>query len=520
VRRTSHGDPASIVPWDSVDQIGFDPEKIQGYDFLDFLQERHGDLETLNETWFGDDESRYYDSWEAVFPPIPTESGGATNTGDLGAVPESWTNAQETVKPVAADVPGWVDWMEMAGYFISDSHSEFRQDLVDNGVTEPLITTNAVMGHYINDFGWNAADTGCYPWISMDGLDAHGLDFYTIAYMQAYIASLRDADVNRDQPDRPVYVHETRWAGDRNKEGPHIAMYTFAHGADGTVFFDHARDFNPRETLGVAKAMDAMAEETLQFESEPVTDGVAALYSLDSMWVADGLTGSGRPYMVHFQSAVTTLDRMQVLYNVYADRQLEPSVPDDVSVLLAPGVRAMTDEALSSVRSLVEDGGTLITTPDFAARTRYGRERPDGDREWFQGHDDVVLLQGEDLETWLENWQRGNYQMQRGLGWADKELPAVAETIEPIVEEQAPRSVRYLDSDGNMDARKTGARRADDGTTFVFVDPWAEDVTLAVPGEFSGAQNLYRDEDVSLEMVDGEGRVTLESGPAIVRFEP
>jgi hypothetical protein len=289
----------------------------------------------------------------------------------------------------------------------------------------------------------------------MDGLDAHGIDFYSIAYLQAYVASLRDADVNRDQPDRPVWVHEIRWAGDRNMEGPHIAMFNFAHGVDGNVFFDHDRDFFPRDTVGLAKAMDAMADEQLQFETDPVADGVAVLYSMDSLWVADGLTGAGRPFMENFQSAVTTLDRMQVLYSVYNDRQLEPNVPDDVSVLMAPGARAMTDETLESIRTFVEDGGTLITTPNFAEATRYDRSRPDADRAWFRDHDNVVVLEGDDLDSWLENWKRGQYQMQRALGWADKELPAVAETFEPIISEEAPRTVRYLDSDGNMDARRT-----------------------------------------------------------------
>jgi hypothetical protein len=514
------GDPGTLVgSWDSIDDARFHDESMEGLTFVDFLKERHGDLETLNETWFGDDTDRYYSSWADVFPPVPTETGVATGR-DLGAVPDQWTNTGESVRPTVEDIPAFVEWNEVHGRIVSDCFSQFRDDVEAAGLEDTLVNTNAVMGHYINDFGFAASICGCYPWTTMDGLGAHGIDYYSIAYMQAYVASLRDADVNRDQPDRPVWVHEIRFGGDRNMNGPHIAMFNFAHGVDGLEFFDHDRFLFPRDSVGLAKLMDAMAEEQLQFDSEPVTDGVAALYSMDSLWLADAETGGGRPYMVNFQSAVTTLDRMQVLYSVYNDRQLEPNVPDDVSVLMAPGARAMTDETLESIRIFVEDGGTLITTPNFAAVTRYGRSRADDDRQWIRNHDDVVVLEGEDLDTWLENWQRGEYGMQRPLGWAEKDLPAVADEIEPVVREAAPRTVRYLDSDGNMDARKTGARRSDDGTTYVFVDPWAEDVTLAVPGEFSGAQNLYRDEDVSLEMADGEGRVTLESGPAIVRFEP
>ena len=506
--------------WASIEDAGFNQEYVQGYTFVDFLKDRHGDLKTLNEMWFGEDEDRYYSSWQEVFPPIPTAKGGATES-DLGAVPDAWTNAGRTIKPKAKDVPAWVDWMEMGGYFVSDAHSEYRRELVQAGVTDKIITTNAVMGHYINDFGWNAADVGCYPWITMNGLDAHGIDFYTIAYMQAYIASLRDADVYREK-DRPVFVHEIRWAGNRNKEGPHIAMFCFAHGADGLVFFDHQRDFYPRDTVGVAKLMDAMAEKKLQFESEPVTDGVAALYSMSSLWVTDAVTGSGRPYMVHFQSTVTTLDRMQVLYNVYADRQIEKGgVPDGVSVLMAPGAEAMNDTTLANIRAFVEDGGTLVTTPDFARVTRYGRSRPKAERDWIREFENVVILDGEALDSWTANWQRGKYKMQRGLGWANKSLPKVAETLEPVISQEAPRTVRYLDGDGEMDARKTGARVCEDGTLYVFVDPWADEVQLEVRGAFESARNLYTDESLPVESTDaGTSRVRVDGGPAIVRFNP
>jgi hypothetical protein len=297
-------------------------------------------------------------------------------------------------------------------------------------------------------------------------------------------------------------------------------MFNFAHGADGNVFFDHDRDFFPRDTVGLAKAMHAMADEQLQFETDPVSDGVAVLYSLDSLWVTDGLTGAGREFMKYFQSSVATLDRMQVLYSVYSDRNLESGVPDDVSVLMAPGARAMTDDVHGAIRAFVEDGGTLITTPDFGESTRYGRLRPETERQWLQTSENVVLLEGEDLDTWIENWQRGQYRMQRALGWADKPFPAVAHDIEPVIQTRAPRSVRYLDGDGTMDARKAGARRADDGTLFAFVDPWAENVIVAARGQFSSAENLFPEESVDLRTRDGEGRVTVESGPAIIRFEP
>ena len=181
----------------------------------------------------------------------------------------------------------------------------------------------------------------------------------------------------------------------------------------------------------------------------------------------------------------------------------------------------MNDTTLSNIRAFVEDGGTLVTTPDFARVTRYGRPRPDTEREWIRDSQNVVMLEGENLKTWIANWQRGNYKMQRGLGWANKPLPDVSKTLEPIISEEAPRTVRYLDGEGDMDARKTGARVCEDGTLYVFVDPWAEDVQLEVRGTFESARNLYTDETLPVKTTAaGKSRVQVESGPAIVRFNP
>jgi len=48
-------------------------------------------------------------------------------------------------------------------------------------------------------------------------------------------------------------------------------------------------------------------------------------------------------------------------------------VPEDVKVLRARGAHALEDAAVHEIRSFVNQGGVLVTTPDFAEMDRHGR---------------------------------------------------------------------------------------------------------------------------------------------------
>ncbi len=510
------GDFGVMVPWDDFADAGFDPAAIEGLTFVAFLKDRYGTLAALNRAWFGAGRDRYYDRWEQVFPPRPVHADAETSMiGTAGLaerdIPAAWHNAEKAPYPARRDVPAWVDWMEFGGHCVADAERAFRDTLVAAGIRVP-VTTNAVMGHYINNFRWNAADVGCYPWITLKGLDAMGIDFYSLVYMQAYIASLRDAAAGR-----PVYVHEVRFPLPGGRQGAHVAMYCFAHGADALVFFDHRRDFEPHEGLPLLELARALNDADLQHRSRPVVDGVAAIYSLESLFLADARTGSAGPYLEQFQALVTLLDRLQVLFNVYADRQLETAVPEHVRIIAAPGADAVSPALLKTLREWVAGGGVLLTTPDFAARDRFGRPRPANERRWVTAAKGVVMIDQEGLRAWR---REGFRDMGRALGWA-KPVPPWAASVATVIDDRAPRTVTCRGPDDPLPARKAGARVTGDGVLFVFVDAWAENVRLEVRGRFARAKNLYTGAAVPVTASAG-GTVTVpvSRGPAVVRLDP
>jgi len=118
-------------------------------------------------------------------------------------------------------------------------------------------------------------------------------------------------------------------------------------------------------------------------------------------------------------------------------------------------------------------------------------------------------------------WGRGGmHHMPRALGWA-KDMPEAAAPLREAIREYAPRTLRYLNEEGELKTRKTGARRAADGTLYVFVDGWAEAIELRLRDAFKEAKNLYTGESLSVQRTQGGGtRVAVESGPAIARLSP
>ncbi|MFW6456829.1 MAG: beta-galactosidase, partial [Planctomycetota bacterium] len=301
------------------DNVGFDAEATAGLTFVDFLRDRYGSLNKLNEAWYGDANDRYLDSWEELFPPLPIREGAETETDRaLADIPEQWVpDTAKAPRPRTEDVAAWVDWAEFWSHCVNDAQLALREGLKDGGARAP-VSTNAVTGHFINGFIHSSADTATNPWLAMEGLDAQGIDFYSTGYLQTYMAALRCAGESR-----PVYLHET--------EGPkqgYVAMYSFAYGASGVSIWRRDHRIQPKSALSLLKVTRAMADPELQFESAPLTDGVAVMYSLDSMYLSDAMTGSGNYYLDSLQGGTLLLNKLHVLYDLYSDRRLMKGIPE------------------------------------------------------------------------------------------------------------------------------------------------------------------------------------------------
>lgn len=515
-RRFADHQVAPAMPARSIDKVVFDPAKIEGLTLVKFLQNRYGTLDKLNHAWFADDRDRYFASWDRVFPPLPLH--GQTEDRDLNIeqtgidFPAEWLDAEESmryVRPAPRDIAAWVDWAEFWAHCVNDAQRSHRQALVDSGVTVP-ISTNAIMGHMLNGFGGNTADVGCSPWITMNGLDAMGIDFYSTSYLQGYMAALRDASDGR-----PIYIHEA--------EGPksgYVAMYSFAYGASGLAIWRRDHNIAPRAAVQLLKVTRAMADRDLQFHSQPVTDGVAILYSLDSMYLMDAITGSGADYLQNVQCGIYLMNRLQVLFNLYADRQFAEGVPDHVKVLFAPGVLGLTDQTIDALHQYVDRGGILITDPSFGRYDRHGRKRDAATLRWLEENDHVIMLAEGAASEWRQSIHGSDHSPRR---WATGELPTFSPAIEQAIDVHAPRTVTYRNPQkpNELPIRAPGARRSEDGKLFVFVDPWSGPTRLEVRGRFTKATNLYDNQPLEIDSSQhGMTCVTVAKGPAVVRFDP
>lgn len=507
-------DVKPAVPWDSLDEAGFDPDQVEGLTLVQFLRNRYGALDKLNQAWFGEDQDRYFPNWDHVFPPMPSDKvegvSVAVNMGESD-FPEQWVmDSDRAPRPAPEDVPAWVDWAEFWAHCANNGQLSRQQGLIDGGAKAPA-STNIITGHIISNWAAVGADTGGNPWIAMNGLGALGIDFYSTSYLQGYIAAMRDTSHGR-----PVFIHETE-----GPKGAYMPLYTFAYGASGTSIWRRSHNIPPRQALNILKATHAMADPELQQHSKPVTDGVALLYSLDSLYLADAMTGSAGYYLANIKGGIYLMTKLQVLFNMYADRQLADSgVPDHVKILFAPGAYSLSDETVASIKQFVEAGGTLVADPEFAQFDRHGRLRDLQTLRWLKRNDHVVMLPKSGVRDWRGTINGSDHNPRRGWG---ADLPDFAPALEKAIDRHAPRTVTYRDpaAPDTLAKRAPGARLAANGQLFVFVDPWADATQLDLRDTFVKATNLYTGQPLQVRHgQNGTTHVTLDHGPTIVRLTP
>ncbi|MBC2593249.1 beta-galactosidase [Ruficoccus amylovorans] len=505
----------AFFPWDSLADVQFDLSRARGLTFVQFLKNRYGSLEALNAAWYGPAErGRWFAAWEEVFPPLPTARRNTGLTGgidpSLRDIPEQWIgDLSELPTPAREDAPAWTDWAEFWAWTVNDFLVENMRALKAGGVQAP-VTTNAVVGHCINNYLFNAADTGLFAWTTSDGLDALGIDFYVLDFLQAYMGILRGAANGRE-----FFIHETNYLDPQ--AGQFVAMYCFAFGASGTSFwlFGDVHDVPARGSEKIFEVIRAMDDEDLQHASSPVSDGVALWYSLDTLYLNDALSGSPESYLQEVQVGVAALTRLQRLYDVYADRQLREGVPAQVQVLFAPGVVAVDDRALASAKDFVQRGGTLLVPPDFARYDRYGRTRSQADLAWLKNNPHVQRFDAEALRVLRKGMTVKSAAWP--FNWAALALsPALKDIGEKLAAADAPR-VRYLSAEGELSPRQAALRESEE-FLYVFVDPWSSDVTVELDGSYSQARELFSGARLPVTEGAGKSRIHIDQGPALLKL--
>jgi hypothetical protein len=246
-----------------------------------------------------------------------------------------------------------------------------------------------------------------------------------------------------------------------------------------------------------------------------VSDGVALWYSLDTLYLNDALSGSPESYLQDVQVGVAALTRLQRLYDVLADRQLIDGVPEEVKVLFAPGVVAVDDRALASAKTFVERGGTLLVPVDFARYDRFGRTRSEADLSWLKDNAHVLRFDAEALRILRKGMTVKSAAWP--FNWAALELSQVLEDIGgKLAAADAPR-VRYLTAEGELSPRQAALRESAEWL-YVFVDPWASDVTVELDGSYAQARELFSATTLPVTQSAGKSRVQVEKGPALLKL--
>lgn len=503
-------------PWKTLDDVRYDPQRCRGLTFVQFLKNRYQTLEALNRAWFASDTQRYFTSWDRVFPPLPKAEARVSNqdTGDVSAehydIPANWVIIDNTAAPFPEpdDIPAWMDWAAFWAYNTSDSLRDQAEGMREGNPIAP-VSTNCVTGHMINGFNHNAADTGMNPWVTPNGLDAVGIDFYSMGYFQSYVRA-----VISGANGRPTYIHETELvSADR---GMYVTMYGLAYGIDGISFWRRDHRVPPRMGIGLLKASLAVGDPDLQNHTQPVTDGVALLYSLPSMYLSDAMTGGPNAYLRSFQGAALMLERLQTLYDIYEDSQLVDGIPTETKVLYVPNATSISDRTWQAMRRYVQGGGHIVATARSGTYNEHGRPRPEAERAWLNDNQHVLLLDENAHVTWRDLCNSRDHTPQL---WRGRSLPSWAGKVNTFIERHAPRTVRYVDmKSGQLGENAPGVRKGED-MLFVFVDPWASPTRLEIKGIYDKAFERYTNQPLTVLHHNDHTIVELKNGPAVVRLD-
>lgn len=511
---------AEFFPWKSLSEMTIPAEDIAGLTFVQYLKDRYASLDELNRAWFGDDRSRWFAKWDAVFPPSPVIEP-----------PKQWTKPEVSIQsnipeemvvgpgaPSARAPKGmeaaWVDWLSYQPAAINNYLVSARASILKSTGTRLPISTNCITDHFLHNFNNMGAVCGLNPWDTPKGLDTLAIDFYPIRYMQGYLRSMAGVANGR-----PIQIYEAGGASGLHHTGEgadpqgaaYMTLYSYAYGADLLLFWRRDAKLEPVIEIEIARAMKAMSDPDLQKGSHPVTDGTAMLYSQDSLYLAQALDGTPERMLWPFQVGLRMAQRLHLLFDFYSDRQVaETGIPGHIKVLVLPGAFAVSDQFLERLEGFVKTGGRIVVGSDFASCNGHGKSR--SKPAWLAGEQVLTIPESD----WL-SWSDKGVANQVFHPY-DAPMPAWGEMMDRFIQEASPRVVDYLGSDGNQSAASISGVRKSDSALYVFVNPGANDVTLKAGGKYKNAVNLYSGSTLPVIAVESETKVPGVSGPAIIRL--
>lgn len=491
-----------VIPWRQWSEVGLSSHVTEGLTLVDYLRGRYRMLGELNRVW-----GTNYARWDEVFPPLP-DVDPAREADDSGS-PEFDIGAFNPGKhpqprPPAGQENQWADWTRFWAHNINDELRGFVALGRSRGNAVP-ITTNALAGHM---YTANDVTHSLFPWVTTDGLDALAIDFYRMGYLQGYLRTLAGAAQGR-----PIEIHETG-GSDTAEDAWFTTAFAYAYGARGTLFWRRDHRLPPASALGIAEAIDAMADTELQQNSEPLSDGIVLVYPFDGMHVA-GARRSPHVKVEAMQAALMWAKREQWQYTVVADQDLANAVSADrPRCVVIPSGAFLTAMMWSALEDYLASGGTAVVTEDLGRWNMLGEPRDMARREKLFKHPRVRVMAPEAWEQLLAvTGQVGDARL--GLGG---ETPAVFEPVSAFVRLHAPALVRYVEDSGAI-RRTHAALRITENATYAFVDPWTKNVWLESIRPLQAARDLATGEQLKLEPFGQGHRVAVSRAATIIRLE-
>lgn len=491
-----------VIPWQNWSEVELRAGVTEGLTLVDYLRDRYRVLSELNRVWGTD-----YARWGDVFPPMP-DVDPAREADDSGS-PEFDIGAfnpgqHPQPSPPAGQENQWADWTRFWAHNINDELRGFVALGRSRGIAVP-ITTNALAGHM---YTANDVTHSLFPWVTTDGLDALAIDFYRMGYLQGYLRTLAGAAHGR-----PIEIHETG-GSDTAEDAWFTTAFAYAYGARGTLFWRRDHRLPPASALGIAEAIDVMAEPELQQNSVPLTDGIVMVYPFDGMHAA-GARRSPHVRVEAMQAALMWAKREQWQYTVVADQDLATVLTSDrPRCVVIPSGAFLSAMTWAALENYLASGGAAVVTDDVGRWDPQGGIRSSTRRDVVLSHPQVRVLSSEVWDTLLAATGRSG---GANLGLRG-ETPTALEPVSSFVRMHAPAAVRYVDESGQL-RRTHAAVRASEDASFVFIDPWTQNGWLESARPVRSARDLATGESLAIEREGRGHRVAVPRAATIIRLD-
>ncbi len=496
----------TVLHWQNWSDMRLAPGEARGLTFVDFLRNQYGTLARLNAAW-----GRDYRDWSEVFPPLPRRVEGrvADDSGapefDLGGYRPP--NADRP-RPEERDIIAWRDWVRFWPHDINDELREFVKLARDRGVTVP-VGTNCVGGSTINNAGDLVVSNAMVPWITPDGLGMVAIDFYQPGYLQGYIRGVVGAAQGR-----PAEVHETG-GSDSKDEAWFMSTYSFAYGARGVLFWRRDHTVPATSALGVAEAIDLMQDADLMDRSKPVTDGVAIVYPLETLYGEEARTGTSTVTLGNVQGALVFAKRQQLQYDFVADRDLASALTSgSTRCVVFPAASWVAEAQFTALEQFLARGGAAILPADFGVRDEHGRTRDPARLARIKSDKNVLTLPETAFFELRKTVRAAERSMQFGLAGNSTKWEAEAAKF---LDARLAAPVRLRSAEGKL-LRTNLALRKSPQATYVFIDPWTPQGFVESDAKVTSATDLSTGRSLAIARTPNGVRIAIPRAATIVRL--